>query len=443
MGPAGAIRGGSDAVFRGPNGGWLCVCFGRTNTGQAETLEIVVKYLDSNAVERSGAAIETVESTVDPPAQDVDSHVDVVLSPDGRTAYVAIAARRPAGWSVSVRAIDISRGAPIGQKELAAIDVAPPTAEEVEQGYGTWLAGPFLRLSPDGNRLLVYHWLEKSTDSSWGRLGTSVSVVDVAAESNGGGSLGSVAALGGAIVESMGTCYYAQWLTEDSIVGLCWREEQTGGEAPMEVVSFGLDGSRVAGFDYTPDPDNGFAEPVLDTANRRLYLWSPVGHRLDVLEIERGRVETVTVDPASGAVSGDAIQNAGQWPDWKTLSSDYTPWTTRALLGDPRGTHLFAVGMKRGPNDGGRGEWYGSTGIWVFDTPTLDLVDRWQPAAPYVGLGMSRDSRWVYALSQGGADTDGNPSGWPPTVSVHDARDGRLAVQLAGFIRDQSVLLVP
>ena len=99
--------------------------------------------------------------------------------------------------------------------------------------------------------------------------------------------------------------------------------------------------------------------------------------------------------------------------------------------------------MKDGPESSDRGRWLGSTGIWVFDTETPQLVDRWDAAAPYSGLGLSRDDRWIYAISPGGADTDGNPSGWPPALSVHDARNGRLALQLADFSPDEPLQLAP
>lgn len=445
MGPPSRMRGDSDAIFRGPNGGWWCVCFDRDQTGQQETMEIVVRHLDSTAVETAGSeAIATIESVAAPPAQDFDIHVDVELSPNGRIAFVATAARSAEGWNISLRAIDLRRGTSIGQVDLAPLAVPPPTAAEVNEGYGTWLAGPNLRLAPGGDRLLVSYWLEKSTATATERQAVSVSVRDVSGAGQGGEPLGVATALGGAFTEAIPTCGWMQWLTNESILGMCWRENQASGEAPIDVATFGLDGSRLASIDYTPDPETWIAEPVLDLANRRLYLWSPVAHKFDVVELDSGNVQRLAVGPElSSQVSGVAIGRATQPPDWAAMYSDYVPWSSPSLLADPRGTRLFAIGMKDGPESSDRGRWLGSTGIWVFDTETPQLVDRWDAAAPYSGLGLSRDNHWIYAISPGGADTDGNPSGWPPALSVHDARNGRLALQLADFAPDEPLQLAP
>jgi len=444
MGPAGSIQAGNDAVFRGPNGGWRCICFLRKSEEQKETLEIVVRYLDSRAVERSAATIATIESAADPPEQDYGTPLDVAMSPDGNVGFVAVAARRGSSWAISLETIDIRHGTPLGRVDVGSVDVPPATEEEINQGYSSWLSGPFLRISPSGDRLLVYYWLEKNTPTGSERVANSVSLFDVAAASRGAKGLGSRTPLGDEITAAIPMCGYLQWLTEESILGMCWREQQGPGESAIEMVQFGADGSRIDGFDYAPDPVSWFSDPVLDTANHRLYVWSPVSHQLDVIDFADRRVRHVVVNPdGSTEVSGDSIEAAAQWPNWATMASDYTPWSTPALLGDPSGTRLFAVGMKEGPLSYGRDQFLGSTGIWTFDAATLELADHWPAAGPYVGLRVSRDNRWVYALGNGGSDQDGNASGWPPTISVHDATDGRLAVQLAGFNRDESLLLVP
>ncbi|HEX5015146.1 MAG TPA: hypothetical protein VFV72_13425 [Candidatus Limnocylindrales bacterium] len=444
LGPASSIRRTEDAVFRGPNGGWSCICFLRTGDEHSERLEIVVRYIDSRAVERSAASITTIESGADPPVQDFGTHFDVAISPDGNVGFVAVAARRGDSWAMSVETIDVHHGTSIGHVDVASVDVPPSTEQEINDGYGTYLSGPFLRVSPGGDRLLMYYWLDRNTPTISERLSTSVSLIDLAAARRGGKAVGAGTALGGAIIATIPMCGYLQWLTEESIVGMCWREQPGAGESPVEVTSFGLDGSRVDGFDYTPDPVNWFADPVLDAANHRLFVWSPIGHQLDVLDLDGGHVRSIAVKPdGSTDVSGEYVPNVAQWPSWAAMFSDYTPWSTPALLGDPSGTRLFAVGMKEGPIAYNRDQYLGSTGIWTFDTTTLELADHWPAAGPYVGLGVSRDNRWIYALGNGGSNADGVASGWPPTISVHDATDGRLALQLAGFSRDESLLLVP
>lgn len=444
MGPASSTGSGNDAVFRGPNGGWRCICFLRTGDEHKETLEIVVRYLDSEAVERSAASIAKYESSADTPDQDYGTHIDVAMSPDGNVGFVAVAARHGTKWAISLETVDIRHGTSLGRMDVASVDVPPSTEQEINDGYGTWLSGPSLRMSPAGDKLLMSYWLEKNTSTGSERLAKSVFLVDVAAASRGAKGLGGMTALGDDITAAIPTCGYMQWLTEESILGMCWREQQGPGETPVEMVLFGPDGSRVDGFDYAPDTENWFSDPVLDTANHRLYVWSPMGHKLDVIDVDAHRVRHVGVNPdGSTEVSGDSIEPAAQWPRWATMYSDYTPWFMPALLGDPSGTRLFAIGQKEGPISYGRDQYLGSTGIWTFDAATLELADHWPAAGPYVGLRMSRDNRWIYALGNGGSDEEGNASAWPPTITVHDATDGRLAVQLAGFNREESLLLVP
>ena len=235
-----------------------------------------------------------------------------------------------------------------------------------------------------------------------------------------------------------------QWLTDESILGMCWRENPASGQAPVEVTTFRLDGSRLAGIDYTPDPETWIADPVLDVANRRLYLWSPVAHKFDVIELDSGNVQRLAVGPdLSSQVSGVAIGRATQPPAWATMYSDYVPLSSPALLADPRGTRLFAIGMKDGPESSDRGRWLGSTGIWVFDAGGFSAIDHWAPLTSYSSLGLSDDGRWLLASGNPGTDADGNPATWQTSLTILDAADGRPALQLGSLGTDLQVLQLP
>lgn len=439
----GAIHLDSDAAFAVPGGGWWCICFKREQVGQEETVEIEVRHLDRAAAETARFPIRTTRSSAPPPSQDLYTRFDVELGPDARTAYLVSGVRSGGRWTVALESLDLASGTSLDRVELGAIDVPPVSPEEASQGYEPWFGGPTIRLSPDGRRLVTGAWVERPSPT--GEPLPPVPLVWLVDVGGGGaGSIDRVAPTTAALHDVYPTCAWAlQWLTNESLIGACWPQNGSTTGPPIALTTYAIDGTAAATIGYTPDQTWWSTEPILDRANRVVYYWSPMGHLLDAIDLATGRVDRVSVDPDVASATPPTGSGPRSEPDWATFSSDYVPWSSPQLLAEPGGGRLFALGLVQGPESEARGGSYGSSGIWVFDAATLRLLDRWPAAAAYGAIRLTRDGRWMLAVGQQDADSGGNRTAWPLSITVHDARDGRMALQAGNLGRDQGVLLPP
>ena len=443
-GPPGTIRLDRDAVIAADNGGWSCVCFEWSEDFNKQAVAIDVRHVDRSAVETGRWPLASIESSAAPPAQDYYARLDVEFAPDGRTAYLAIGSRSGDRWTIWIEAIDVSRGVSLGRERLAGLDVPEPDEATTAAGFESYLAGPLIRLSPDGRRLTVVAWIERYVSS--GRPDEPIAsawLLDLPEPGTAGGPFSGASALGGDFGQVIRSCWSTvHWLTDEELVAYCWQEPSSSGEVAIALKTFGLDGAEHTSIRYTADEASWIAEPLFDRTNRRVLFWSPIGHYLDVVDLETGDVGHVVVNVES---IGRPVETApGRLPSAiDSFLSDYHPWYESTVLADAGSSRLYVLGLREGASPDARRYPYGSTGIWVIDAATLEVLAWWPPAGPYSAMGLSRDGRWLTAVGHAGSDTDGNDSAWPFTVSVHDTSDGRLALQLANLGEDHGVFPAP
>ena len=86
-------------------------------------------------------------------------------------------------------------------------------------------------------------------------------------------------------------------------------------------------------------------------------------------------------DPVDVIVFGDRPQpgTATTWSDGRS-GADRRP--ERTLVGSPDGQLLFAIGQGPEPDS--------SSGVWVFDARTLELLERWPAKAAYQSASPAR-----------------------------------------------------
>lgn len=441
-GAPGTIHMDSDWVVPAPNGGWWCICFRRTQDFNKETVVIDVRHLDSTATETGRWPIRTTESSAAPPAQDFYTRFDVAFAPDGRTAYLATGTRSADRWTITLESIDLAAGVSNGRTELATLD-APPATTTTDGTNESYLAGPTIRISPDGRRMTLVSWIESYSATRESQPQAMLaSVFELTEPGAAGGPIAASTPLGGALGEALVSCgYLLQWLDDDELVSTCWLTSMSA-TPTIALATFSLDGTATGTVDYTPDPEGWTGDPLLDRANRVAYFWSALNHRFDAVSLD-GTVRHLDVDVAAIGRPSDGPPAGSRPPAWKTFISDHTPWYSPTMVPEPGGSRIYTVGMFEREGSTSRGYPYASTGIWVIDALSLEVLDHWPPAASYGSLGMSRDGRWILAIGQSGLDTDGRESGWPATVSVHDREDGRLALQLGNMGRDSAVFIAP
>lgn len=441
LGEPSPIGGENAAIVPAPDGpGWWCLCFDRTFGRPLDTLDLVVRHLDGEAGLTAEFPISSRYSTARAPSQDFVVRADADFAPDGRLAYVATATRAEDVWTIELESIDVAGGVSLGREVVATLDVPVPDPAAVSAGFDSYLAGPLLRLSPDGRRMTVVSSIDQYS-SSGETLARSVSasIVELTGPGDPGGPIRSSTPLGGDLGERAVACSQLQWLDPETLVGSCWTEATSS----LSATTFGLDGSLRRSADFGIEvPWN--SEPLLDRAGRTVWFWNPIEHTLEIADLERGTVGRIEVDPEQTAIERPPARAAPvPTPDWASFRSSYSPWQVSLLSPERGGTRLYAVGMVQPPDSPGHGWGFGSTGVWVFDTATRSLVDRWQPGAAYAAIRLTRDERYLLAVGQPGTATDGTPSGWPSSVSVHDTSDGRLVAQLGRLGEGSGVLLPP
>lgn len=449
LGPAMELRVDSDAVFTSADGnGWWCVCFDRIQGSGSETASVEIRRVDGTGETTTRVALGEYVSTASPPGSDFYNRFDLEIAPDGSTGYLASATRSDNEWAIAVETIDLETGVLTGRVDLGGLSVAPipgpspPPDEDVNESY---LAGPSIRLSPDGRRLLVWAWVDAyswtgeqapSTPRAW--------TIDL--DERGGLATGRLAPFAEAAADRLRQCGWVAWTAPDEIVSVCWPHDQV--VTSFNAAILRADGSEVRRSDIPGVMDAWFADPILDLANRSLYLWQPSAHVLHRVDIDNGQIERLEVDPqatadgpgGSGPAPGGLTPR--KQPVWATLGSDLRLYNTPPVVPEPGGSRLFAIGMLTGDRGYGGPE-FGSTGVWVFDARAFEVVDRWAAAAGYSSLGLSSDGRWLIAAGIPGADADGKPARWEASLTIYDTVDGRPALQLGSLGADSQILQLP
>ena len=103
----------------------------------------------------------------------------------------------------------------------------------------------------------------------------------------------------------------------------------------------------------------------------------------------------------------------------------------RALVGSPDGSLLFAVGVGSVSDS--------SSGVWVFDAQTLEIIERWPAAAAYSSIALLEDGRWLAAIGRPGVTATGSPAAWGTSLTVHDATTGRPILVIGDLRTDAEV----
>ena len=389
-------------------------------------------------------------SSAAPPQSDFYNRFDLELAPDGRTGYLVSATRVATDWTIAVEAIDLATGVVTGRVDLGSMSVAlppGPTPPPDAGIYESYLAGPLMRLSPDGRRLLVWAWVDayswtdqpaKSTSKAW-TIGLD--------ERSGRLSAGAEVALAAEAADRLRQCGWVAWTAADEIAAVCWPQYQA--EQSLDAVILRPDGSEVRRSGIPGAINGWFAEPIVDLANRPLYVWQPNAHVLHRLDLDTGRTDRLEVDPQSTAGvprtsgSGPGGLSSREQPDWTTLASDMRLYSTPQLIAEPGGSRLFALGIITGDRGYGGPE-YASTGVWVFDAREFSLVDRWTAVTAYWQHRPVERRPMVAGGGPTGRRRRGEPS--PMAVLAHGSRHRRRAPGAparAVSASDNQVLQIP
>jgi hypothetical protein len=449
LGPPLGLRVDNDMIFTSPDGaGWWCVCFAHGPPGaDHETVAVEIRHVDRTGQVSLRRTVGEFRSTAPPPAQDFYNRFDIVVSPDKRTAYLSSGTRTGDTWSVALDAIDFATGKVTAHSDVGTYVIPPLTGPSMPPDQGTvenYLNGPSMRISTDGRQILLWASIETyvtSTGEAQAAIPQGWRIeVDPGLAS---GSIGRVTSLDRSFVERLRGCNSVAWTNAREIAAVCWP--MTALTSNVTLVLFDPDGAELGHVDLLGVIDSWITDPVLDRANRVVYLWQPGGHVLSRVDLDSRSIDQVNVDPAAtgGGPSSRPSDGPGSGlaPEWATLGSDLHLYYRPQLVPEPGTNRLFALGVLEQRTTEQFG--YGSSGIWVFDGAELSLLDHWEALAAYGSIGLSSDGRWLLAAGEQGVDAEGRQASWESSITVLDTSDGRPALQLGRLGFEVQVLQIP
>jgi hypothetical protein len=176
-----------------------------------------------------------------------------------------------------------------------------------------------------------------------------------------------------------------------------------------------------------------FTEPLFDRANGQIYAWDPLRLTMRRVDAHTLASSSVTFDAAAGAAPGVSSGGGIARPDWRDADSVVQMLPFSHIAAAPDGSRIYALGFA--PQTSTESYDQKSLGIFVVDRSTLALVDRWAPAAGYVGISVGPDGQ-VLAAGLPGIDEQGREAPWQGSLTVHDPTDGRILVRFGRLGQD-------
>jgi hypothetical protein len=348
--------------------------------------------------------------------------------------FVLVTERRPPVYLVELLVLDVETGDTISTIPIDEIpddvDEAAPAASpspsrrpDGNPPDGTFIWNSRIALSPSGQAAFLQLGIENVRRGVWTNSALEW-LVDV-----GRGGQASVRALpDDALLAPNAWCPDKPTFVDDELVVQACTRMDEGVPSGMAVRRIERDGTSRGDIAIeTPESYGAFTTAVtVDPERRAIYLWQFQDHVLERVDVDSGGVLEVRV-PASMLPAG------GPAPNRLSIGIG---GATAAVLSDD-GRRLYAIGMRGLMSGPGR-----PSGIWVFDTARLELIDHWEPRAFLASLSLSADERFVYAAGGPGYDSTGAQNPWPASVVVHDARTGEV-VEIYGALADGTWITFP
>jgi hypothetical protein len=255
------------------------------------------------------------------------------------------------------------------------------------------------------------------------------------------GSVGEISAMSG--LDGLPVyCNAVGFATGDRLAWLCPKFTTTapppGAPAPWVFGTIDLAGVPAGSVDIPMGDESYFSEPLFDRANAQVYAWDPNQLTIVRIDVRTLATETVTFDPAARAASGVAPGGGTDRPEWRDVDSAVQQSWFSQIAGGPDGSRLVALGFEPFTPEASN---QASRGIFVLDRSTLALVERWAPAADYIGIS-ALPSGLIAATGLPGVDAQGREAPWQGSLTIHDPADGRIVVRFGQLGQDSPPLVL-
>lgn len=412
------------------DGGTLCICRLSPSNAQGERVRIVAVSWDAVGRERSRAAL--IEYLAPDPVAYEPSPVgpsialDVALSRDHATAIVGSAIRNTDSPVDRLDAFSVATGEALWSRVLA------PNEGRGDHGEIS------VRLSPTDDRLIATILDTSVRDEMEWRRSSWLLALE-------GGS-GASTPVGDPILVDDGPVAANSWCggegfaTAERYVVVCSRWSPAGQTSTWVRLVSADDGAVIRDVPIT-DLGAAFGSAIVDSDTGNVYLWDPSGHRIVRIDANSGSTAIATFGLGSGSgVMGRevSIPLGDHRTDWTTLSSAFAWGAQSTVVGSRDGATLFALAVDDIPEPF-RGPIPRSSGIWVFDAASLELLTIIPPAAVHDAISLTADGRHVLATGIPGLDEQARPSDWGSSISIFDARDGHLVARLGALAANNAL----
>ena len=410
----------------------VCVCLVRfSDTSPAPLLRFARFDLrGAPIVERD---LLSLEDAVAVPEMSEGFNMTAAIDSAGMRLVLFVVKRVPPVWIVELHVVDARTGELL---DSTVVDTFPVELEVPQRGEspsprieggvpdGVYAWATQMALAPDGTSVFITVVRSEVRSEQWMQRNLEWFVPIVDDEAGEPAPLSADARL----AIDRWCVGRATFLDPHLIVQLCGPPPSQPNDASFwSVRRLTVDGSSLGDLPIGAAQSDGgsAAATIVDRGRRSVVMWDPFLHLMSRVDVDRGRVHEGVV--AEAMLPGDRRPGGRGWIG-----------VENGLVAAVDGSRLYALGLSSGPGDVGT-----STGVWVFDAETLELLDHWEPRALLTSLAVSADGRFVYASSAAGYDVDGreNPR-WPASVTVYDATTGEIVV-LYGSVGDGQWLSFP
>ena len=338
------------------------------------------------------------------------------LSPDDGTLYVGWVAERPPVWKGGVDVVDLAAGRVV---QTVALPDVPDQAAAQSAGVDP----ASVTVAPDGATAMIGRdmWYPGGlAPGSWHatapirshQLG-AVSVLAAGPQGLDGGSCAGSGGPAGFITSTT----YDEICYLDS--GAILRRVDLAGRLLGDT---SLGGANGVGFGLGT---------VADPTRHLLYAWDPFGRRLLRIDLTTGQITGTGTVPAPSADTDPLSAAARALGDWLSPPAEAKTYLSPSLAISPDGSRLYALGTAAADPTSVSG---GSTGVWVFDSASLAVLDHWAPQADYISLALNVDGTLVLAAGMPGADAAGIQNDQAASVTIYDAATGAVRA-IAGQVQ--------
>ena len=414
LGPPLADRwsgGAQTGMWRLVDGTYLCACArsGTTYTvdgGYVDEIVLSLRWFgpDGAVLDQAEIARYVSPRGDGPPALQPVS-VAARRLPDGRTLLVGWARLDGEQWLSGVDVISIDRRAIV---QTLALD--PEPAEDA--GVPTFVFAPRVSVDPSGRTAVI---VMSTRTGDYGIPVVRRSLLDVA-----GGRLAGQRPFPTPAAFCVGPI--EAWGGEDVYAALCPYT------AP-ELWRFAADGAVLDRTRLDLGRGAAFALAVaseIDAERSLFWAWNPFERRLARVDLATGdiAVSEPAPEPQRAGAPGVIARAAQLLATWIAPTASAKIALMPGLAISPDGTRAYALGVDGDPAGG---ESAGSTGVYVFDTASLEYLANWSPTSDFISIGVSGDGSVVYASGLAGHDADGRPiAGQGASVTVFDADSGAI-----------------